>query len=163
MRFEEALKANEALKVLGIRHRGRAAELMGALGLNIGQEQLLLELDRNGPSTQTHLAVAARCEPPTITIAVRKLEAAGIVARAQSASDARVIVVRLTEAGQALMPQVRSAWRQLAETVKGMSTDERAMLAAFLAQMIDNLESGSTRRKSRRPKAKALDSGGGGH
>lgn len=148
MRYDEARQLNDSLKVLGMRHRARAAELLGALGVSIGQEQLLLELDRNGPSTQSQLAIAASCEPPTVTIAVRKLEAAGIVARAPSPSDARAIVVRLTDAGNALMPQVRSAWKQLAEeTVHGMTKAERETITSVLHRILGNLEPSHRKRQ----------------
>jgi DNA-binding MarR family transcriptional regulator len=140
MRYDEAVELNELMKLLGMRHRARATELLSELGLSIGQEQLLLELDRNGPSTQTQLAIAASCEPPTVTIAVRKLEAAGIVTRAPSPTDARAIVVRLTDTGKALIPQFRTAWQRLAtETFQDMTRAERDATVSMLRRMTANL------------------------
>lgn len=160
MRYDEALAFNELVKMLGMRHRARATELLSELGVNIGQEQLLLELDRNGPSTQKQLADAASCEPPTVTIAVRKLEAAGIVARATSASDARAIVVRLTESGKALMPQLRSAWTQLAtETFQGMAKDERDALTSLLRLAVANLAQANHKSRSRDGIERGLEAG----
>lgn len=140
MRHQEALEVNELVKAVGMRHRARATQLLGELGLNMGQEQILLELDRTGPRTQSQLAAATSYEPPTVTLAVRKLEAAGLVSRAQSPSDARMIVVGLTDLGRALMPRVRSAWRKLAaETVSGLTPAERADLTLSLRRLLDNL------------------------
>jgi DNA-binding MarR family transcriptional regulator len=158
MRYDEALDLNELLKMLGMRHRARATQLLTELGLNIGQEQLLLELDRNGPSTQTQLAIAASCEPPTVTIAVRKLEAAGIVTRAPSPADARAVVVRLTEAGKALIPQLHSSWTQLAtETFQGMTKAERETLISLLRRATDNLARASRKPRSREGIERRID------
>lgn len=111
----------------------RAATVLAALasiGLGLGQEALLFELDRTAGASQAQLAAAAHCEPPTVTMAVRKLEAAGLVARAPSPHDARALVVTLTDAGRALMPRLREVWRQVAEESSAALTE--AERAAFL-------------------------------
>ena len=134
MNFEQAEALNAAIRRLVISHRGRASVMLAELGLNIGQEVLLLELARVGPRTQAQLATAARCEPPTITMAVRKLEAAGLVDRAPSAQDARAVVVSLTAHGQELLPALRRTWQDLAEQTISQAADMSA------TQVIDTLD-----------------------
>ncbi len=138
---DAAMAVNDVVRLLAMRHRARAGVLLGTLGLNIGQEVLLFELDTVGPQTQAQLAAAAHCEPPTITMAVRKLEAAGLVSRVRSATDNRAIVVSLTAAGQSLMLPLHRTWRQLAEETAGHLTDtERTHLVRRLREVSTRLQ-----------------------
>jgi len=147
VRYDDAMAVNRAIRRTGIRHRSRAGALLGTLGLNIGQEILLFELAAHGERTQAQLATGAACEPPTITMAVRKLEAAGLVRRAPSATDARAIVVSLTEDGEALLPAVRAVLQQLAEeTVAGLSRTDQQTLVRLLGRVADNLSTGAQTR-----------------
>lgn len=144
MRDNDAMAVNRAIRRAAIRHRSRAGALLATLGLNIGQEILLFELAAHGERTQAQLAAGAGCEPPTITMAVRKLEAAGLVRRTPSATDARAIVVSLTDQGQALLPSVRAVLQQLAEeTVAGLSRTDQQSLVRLLGRVADNLASGA--------------------
>lgn len=113
--YREADAINSAIRLIGIRHRALAAAVLGELGLHPGQEAMLMELDAHGPRTQVQLAAGAGCEPPSVTVMVRKLEAAGLLSRRPSPTDARAVVVELTDAGRALMPALRDAWQRLAE------------------------------------------------
>jgi DNA-binding MarR family transcriptional regulator len=147
VRYDDAAAVNRAIRRAAIRHRARAGALLATLGLNIGQEILLFELAAHGERTQAQLASGAGCEPPTITMAVRKLEAAGLVRRTPSVSDARAIVVSLTDEGRALLPAVRAVLQQLAdETVAGMSRADREALVRLLGCAAGNLSTeGQTR------------------
>ncbi len=141
MDFEQANALNAAIRSVGIRHRALAGALLAPMGLHPGQEVLLLELGAEGPRSQGQLAVSSGCEPPTITGSVRKLEAAGLVVRRPSPTDARVTIVELSGKGQALLPGLKAVWQQLAEqTVASLTstpldqlTDVIIDLAASLA------------------------------
>jgi DNA-binding MarR family transcriptional regulator len=134
--FDQADALNAAIRAIGIRHRALAGALLVPLGLHPGQEVLLLELDASGPRTQGQLAVASGCEPPTITGSVRKLEAAGLVVRQPSPTDARVTIVELSERGQGLMPELKVAWKLLAEqTVLGLTSTPLDSLSDALADL----------------------------
>ena len=123
MDFEEANTINEAIRAIGIRHRALAGALLAPLGLHPGQEVLLLELAEQGPRSQAQLATASGCEPPTITNSLRKLEAAGLVVRRPSSSDGRVTIVELSDHAHELLPELKAAWRQLAEQTTAKLTD----------------------------------------
>jgi DNA-binding MarR family transcriptional regulator len=117
--FAEADSLNRVIKALGMRHRAHAAAVLSELGLHPGQEVLLLDLADHGARTQIQLAQRAGCEPPSITLMVRKLEAGGLVSRRPSPTDGRATIVELTAVGRALVPQLKQAWCDLAEaTVK---------------------------------------------
>ena len=140
MDFETADALNRAIRLIGMKHRGQATVALGRLGLHPGQEVLLLELDARGPRTQAELAGALGCEPPSVTVMVQKLEAAGLIKRSPSASDGRATVVDLANKGRALMPKLKEVWLRLAETtVAGLSETSLESLLTVLGGLADSL------------------------
>lgn len=151
MDFAYADALNQAIRLLSLRHRARAAALLAPLGLHPGQEALLLELDRTGPMIQAQLSEALGCEPPSVTLMSRKLEATGHVRRRPAPSDRRASVVELTDRGRALADQVKRLWCDLAEeTVAGLPTETVAELPGILTTLHGNV---AARRARHRPAA----------
>lgn len=153
MEFDRADALNQAIRLLSLRHRARAAALLTPLGLHPGQEMLLLELARSGPMIQASLSEALGCEPPSITLMTRKLEASGHIRRARVASDKRATMVELTPAGRDLADQVKQVWCALAEeTVADMPAETVAALPGLLGTMTSNVD---TRRPRHAPDRRA--------
>ena len=149
MDFEHADALNQAIRLLSLRHRARAAALLAPLGLYPGQEALLLELARTGPMIQAQLSDALGCEPPSVTLMTRKLEASGHVRRTPAPTDKRASIVELTDRGRALADQVKQLWCVLAEeTVIGLPAQTVADLPGILSTLTGNVDS---RRPSRAP------------
>src|SRR3954471_1187751 len=124
MELDYADALNQAIRLLSLRHRARAATLLAPLGLFPGQEALLLELDRTGPRIQAQLSAALGCEPPSVTLMTKKLEASGHIRRRPAPGDRRATVVELTEQGRALAVEVKRLWCDLAaETVAGLPAE----------------------------------------
>lgn len=141
MDHEYASTLNQAIRLLSLRHRARAAQLLAPLGLNVGQEALLLELDRAGPRIQAQLSEALGCEPPSVTLMTRKLEASGHIERTPDPTDKRATVVALTAGGKALADQIAELWVTLAEeTVRGLPVDLLERLPAALLMMSNNVD-----------------------
>jgi DNA-binding MarR family transcriptional regulator len=140
MNFEQADELNEAIRAIGIRHRALAIAALAPLGIHPGHKLILLELQRAGPSTQAQLAAASGYEPPTITLSVRQLETAGLVARRQSPSDGRATIVELSDDGLALLPKLKKAWVKVAEqTVAGLTSLSVEELSTILADLAASL------------------------
>lgn len=157
MDFEYADALNQAIRLLSLRHRARAAALLAPLGLHPGQEVLLLELARTGPMIQAQLSEALGCEPPSITVMTRKLEANGHIRRKPALSDKRASIVELTDSGKALADQVRQLWRVLAEeTVTGLPAETVAELPGILTTLTGNVD---TRRPRQWRRARDVDQG----
>lgn len=145
MNYDEADALNKSIRAIGIRHRALAIAALVPFGIHPGHKLLLTELDKKGPLTQAQLAAATGFEPPTITLSVRQLEAAGLVVRRPSATDRRATVVGLSGLGREVLPKMRTAWRQVAQqTIAGLSQAQamQAMellpaLAAALTAAVD--------------------------
>ncbi len=148
MDFEKADALNRAIRLIGMKHRGNAVAGLAELGLHPGQEVLLLELDAHGARTQVQLAAGLGCEPPSVTLMARKLEAAGLITRRPSSHDGRATVVELTDQGHALIPQLKEVWRRLAETtVAGLETTPLDQLLEVLDDLAHSLYPGSLERR----------------
>lgn len=140
MNFDQADALNEAIRAIGIRHRELAITALAPLGVHPGHKLVLLELDAAGARTQAQLAAASGYEPPTITLSVRQLEAAGLVVRRSSPTDGRVTIVELSDLGRALLPKLKAAWRRVAEeTVAGLSSTPIDQLIAVLDDLAASL------------------------
>lgn len=126
MDFTRADALNIAIRTIAIRHKAIAASLLAELGLHPGHEVVLLALQEHGALTQRQLAEKAGCEPPSITVMVRKLQTGGLIDRAPADDDGRAMVVTLTEKGRDLMGPLRRTWVRLAEETVG-DLDEDAV------------------------------------
>lgn len=141
MDFAQADALNQAIRLLSLRHRARATTLLAPLGLYPGQEVLLLELARTGPMIQAELSDALGCEPPSVTLMTRKLEASGHISREPAPTDKRASVVTLTDRGRALAEQVKRLWCDLAEeTVTGLPAETVAELPGILNALTGNVD-----------------------
>jgi DNA-binding MarR family transcriptional regulator len=139
--FAQADALNQAIRLLSLRHRARAAALLTPLGLHPGQEALLLELARTGPMIQAQLSEALGCEPPSVTLMTRKLEASGHIRREAAPTDKRASVVVLTDRGSALVDQIRQLWCDLAEeTVRGLPAGTVEQIPGILNTMTGNVD-----------------------
>jgi DNA-binding MarR family transcriptional regulator len=139
--FDQADTINQAIRLLSLRHRARAAELLAPLGLHPGQEALLLELARTGPMIQAQLSEALGIERPSVTLMARKLEAAGHIRRSPAPDDQRATVVELTDGGRALTDRIKQLWCALAqETVTGLTALTVAELPDLLNTLAGNVD-----------------------
>jgi DNA-binding MarR family transcriptional regulator len=95
---------------------GRAARLTRLL-MRTGAHRLsrtevgVLSTLSSGPRRITELAQTEALAQPTVTQLVDKLEGRGLVARARSGEDARVVIVEVTPAGTEIFEEVRAEIR----------------------------------------------------
>ncbi|MEV7544086.1 MarR family transcriptional regulator [Streptomyces sp. NPDC089915] len=93
----------------------------------------LATLDRTGPRRITDLAAVEGVTQPAMTTLVRVMEESGLVERRGDASDKRVTLVCLTEAGAAYVRARRQAGVHAFERlIGGLTGDEVEALVAAL-------------------------------
>jgi DNA-binding MarR family transcriptional regulator len=78
------------------------------LELPFAQARLLSMIDERGAARISDLAALDHCSQPTMTTQVRRLEDAGLVSRVTDPADARAVLISITEAGVAVLAQVRA-------------------------------------------------------
>ena len=85
----------------------KLAEVLGEFEITQTQYAMLASMkwfeEKNEATTQTHLVEHTRIDKMTVSKAIRKLEVAGLVVRAQSSIDSRATMVRLTIYGKKII------------------------------------------------------------
>jgi DNA-binding MarR family transcriptional regulator len=101
-----------------------------------------------GPRRITELADLEGHAQPTMTLLVKRLEERGWVTRRRDPADGRVVLVSLTETGEAALEDVRAAYRTVLRNHLAHLTDEEiaALLTATeaLETLLDALQQGDT-------------------
>ena len=121
-------------------HRSRMGDKLGSLGLFAGQEQVLQALAASGLMTMGELASILRVRPPTASKTVSRLAALGLVERRPEPDDARVVRVKLTEAGLAKAAAIEGLWDDVeAELLDGFDGKDRRRLRKLLRKVARNL------------------------
>ncbi|HEX9269522.1 MAG TPA: MarR family transcriptional regulator [Candidatus Limnocylindria bacterium] len=82
-----------------------------------------------GPKTLGELAVAEQVRPPTITRLARELERLGLARRKHDAGDARIVRLRSTAKGQAVLRRGRELRiAELERRLRGLDARQLAIL-----------------------------------
>lgn len=104
---------------------------LDAIGITYPQYLVLLVLWEREEATVTAIGSALQLETGTLSPLLKRLEAAGFVARRRQATDERSVLVSLTAAGRELREQVPAIQRRVGEAT-GLSREEIAELRATL-------------------------------
>ena len=124
-------------------HRNKAAKLLAAIDLYVGQEMFLLQLWRSDGLNLSEMAELVHVQPATASRMLDRLEAAGLVKRRQDSEDGRVSRIFLTQEGHNLREPVRNVWAELESiSMANLTTDERILLRRLLLQVYQNLTEG---------------------
>jgi DNA-binding MarR family transcriptional regulator len=112
-----------------------------ALGITGGQSTLLALIARDPDVGARELAAREGVSAPVITRYLDRMEAAGLVRRERSPSDARRLRVTLTPDGTRALRSIRSRRTAfLAERLGRLSPEERAALAAAVGPLLALVE-----------------------
>ncbi len=130
----------DALTRLLSRSAMQRAVLPQGSGLSRTDAWLLRRLAVQGPARMAELAQWQAVDRSTMTIQIRRLERAGLVARETDDGDRRVIIVTLTDAGRQMSEQISVAARTLyAEVMSHWSQRERLEFVESLEQFVGDL------------------------
>lgn len=117
--------------------------------------RVLATLQFDGPQRIGQLAAHERFTQPAMTATINRLEADGLVTRTTDPSDARAVVVTLTEAGLAEMTAFRAkAAAHVLPAMERLGADDLAVLARaadLLEKLADDCLPASPRRVGAAP------------
>jgi DNA-binding MarR family transcriptional regulator len=102
-------------------------------GVSLAAARTLATLHRDGPRRVTDLAAVEQVTQPSMSDLVARLEAAGLVTRGSDASDRRLAIVSITDAGEARLASIlerRTAL--LASRLAELSAEDQRALAGAL-------------------------------
>ena len=101
----------------------------------------LATLNDFGPARISDLADSCSVDISTMSRLIGRLTADGLVEQAQFPEDRRVVIVRLADAGTALVQRLRSARRAaMAEVMAEWSASERALFADLLERFSTGID-----------------------
>ncbi len=138
IRLRRGIRGNTSFRISQVArlHRKRAAELLGDLGLHLGQEMILEALWTFGDLNQTELADRSGVRKATMTVALKPLEKCGLIERTCDPDDRRVMRVVATAKSQKLRHELYNAWEQLnRETTANLSDEERRTFDILLKKV----------------------------
>ena len=93
-----------------------------------------------GPMSQRELADHIHITPPSVNVAVQKLEKLGYIRKEQDEKDQRMTRIHLTERGEKILGNMHEILRSTENTLlKNMRTEAKILCRRLLLQMSDNL------------------------
>jgi MarR family transcriptional regulator, organic hydroperoxide resistance regulator len=105
------------------------------------QYWFLRHLRRTGPLSLGELAHALGITTGSATVASKRLEKAGLLTRVRRADDERVVLVSLTEQGQALIDEWRRQKREaIAQLLGVLNPDEQQELQSMIERLLEAAE-----------------------
>jgi DNA-binding MarR family transcriptional regulator len=120
--------------------------LLAELGLTYPQYLVMLVLWEEDGLPVSAIGKRLRLDSGTLTPLLKRMAAAGLVVRARSQEDERVVRVSLTEDGRALRDRAASVPSQLVQCVGGGDQLDVAGLRASLRTLLDVIDEGIARR-----------------
>lgn len=109
-------------------------------GITSQQAALMLFARLHAGHRPGHLAEPLGTDTAGMTRLVDRLEAKGLVLRQSSETDRRAVRIVLTEAGEALTPQLVKAFERVSTLLlEGFAQPELDQLQSFMQRLLDNL------------------------
>jgi DNA-binding MarR family transcriptional regulator len=114
---------------LAVTRLARRLRQQSGVGASPTQLSALATVERRGPIALGSLAEAERVKPPTMTAAVNRLVADGLLARHVDESDRRIVRVAITPTGRRLLARNRSRkTAELERRLRRLSAEDRRTL-----------------------------------
>ena len=118
----------------------QAMRQMERYGLKPGQAGILFILNCEGTLSQREIAQKIGITPPSVTVALRKLEKMGYVTKEPDEYDQRIVRIRLTEEGKRRVDGLKDLMEEMEEVIyEGMSAEERILLKRLLLEVRGNI------------------------
>lgn len=118
----------------------QAMKRMETLGLKPSQAGILFILNCEGGISQRQLADKIGIRPPSMTVALRKLEEQGYIRKEPDAKDQRIIRIELSGRGKECIEELEGIMKDMEEMLyQGITPEERMLLRRLILEMRENL------------------------
>lgn len=113
---------------------------MEEMDIKPSQAGVLFSLKCRGEQSQKQLAERVGITPPSMTVALRKMEEKGYISRKQDENDQRVIKIQLAPRGEECIEGIQKVVKEMESIIyQGMSREEILLMNRLLANMKQNL------------------------
>lgn len=114
--------------------------VMEDFDLSPGKAAVLFILNKYGKMTQRQLAKAAGITPPSMTVALRKMEEKGLVKKDPDPNDQRKIRIQLTDKGKERIEDIKKLCKETEDAMfRDFAEEEKLLFRRFLIQIEENV------------------------
>lgn len=118
----------------------QAMKRMEIFGLKPSQAGILFILNCEGELSQRSLADKIGIKPPSMTVALRKLEERGYIRKEQDEKDQRIVLIRLSEKGRECIESLKGIMSDMEEVLyQGITPEEMMLFRRLVLEMRENL------------------------
>lgn len=118
----------------------RAMKRMEEMDIKPSQAGVLFSLKHRGEQSQKQLAERVGITPPSMTVALRKMEEKGYIIRKQDEKDQRVIKIQISPEGEKCVEGIQRVIKEMEGIVyQGISREEVLLMKHLLTEMKQNL------------------------
>ena len=136
MKYSASIVFQQILHLMG----QKSMQLLKQYGLKPGQAGILFTLDEYENLSQKEIAKKIGVTPPSITLALKKMEAQGYIKRVSDENDMRIIRISNTDKGRECISGIKSVMISLEEIMYGgMLPEEILLFRRLLLQIQHNL------------------------
>lgn len=134
-------KLDNRLHIFMQTHRNTLCRYFQSCGMYSGHPRVLFHLRHTPGMTQRELAKTLGVAAATLSVSIRRMEAAGLVERRSDSADLRIQRLYLTKEGEAIDDRCAKGREFLIEAqFADFSEEEIATLDRLLTRMTDNLD-----------------------
>lgn len=140
--MEHEMESSVFFSIFQLMHfmRYQSMKRMEEADIKPNQAGILFSLKRWGELSQKQLAEKIGITPPSMTVAIRKMEEIGYVRRKHDESDKRVIKIQLAPKGEECIESVKKVVEDMEELVyQGISREEMLLMKRLLEVMKNNM------------------------
>ncbi len=117
-----------------------AMKRLEKLDLKPGQAGILFILDFRGSLSQRKLADEMGITPPSMTVALKKLESRGFILKEADERDQRSFRICLTDKGKECMEEIKEIAKDIEILLlKGISDEEKMFMKRLILEMRKNI------------------------
>lgn len=118
----------------------QAMKWMENLELKPSQAGILFALNSDGKLSQRELAEKIGITPPSMTVALKKLEEKGFILKEPDEKDQRIIRICLADKGKSCVDDIKRVTDDMEKVIyQGITQEERMLFRRLLLQMRQNL------------------------
>lgn len=118
----------------------QAMKRMEILGLKPSQAGILFILNCEGELSQRSLADKIGIKPPSMTVALRKLEERGYIRKEQDEKDQRIVLIRLSEKGRECIESLKGIMSDMEEVLyQGITPEEMMLFRRLVLEMRESI------------------------
>lgn len=115
-------------------------QLMEPSQLKPSHAGILFILNERGPCSQRELADMINVRPPSVTVALQKLERLGYIEKQPDTKDQRIVRIQISEKGKVCIAEAGNVIHKVEGVLfKNISAEEKMLMRRLIMQMRENL------------------------